>query len=361
MESQVNAITMPIPYEEAYEALEDDEDETDRQLVKTLLEISDTTFHDTGRGLRSVHAKSHALLRGELRVLELPLPYAQGMFSVPKAYPVAIRISTTPGDVLDDRVSTPRGFAMKVIGVDGERLPGSEGATTQDFVLVNGPAFLAPSAHKFLGSLKLLASTTDKIPRLKRAFSTILQGTEKALEAVGGESGTLKGLGGHPETNPLGETYFSQVPFRYGLHMAKWQIAPVSPELQALQDVPVDLDDKPDGLRAAVNAHFAVHGGEWELRVQLCNDIEAMPIEDATVVWPEEASPFVPVARISVPPQPGWSDARSAEMDDGLAFSPWHGLAAHRPLGSVNRVRRAAYAGSAGARSTRGRCPVHEP
>ena len=360
MDAQSNAIMMPIPYDESYEALEDGEDETERALVKTLLEISDTTFKDSGQGLRSVHAKSHALLRGELRVLELPLPYAQGMFSVPKTHPVAIRMSTTPGDVLDDRVSTPRGFAMKVLGVDGERLPGSESATTQDFLLVNGPAFLAPNAHKFLGSLKLLASTTDRIPRLKRAFSALLRGTEKALEAVGGESGTLKGLGGHPETNPLGETYFSEVPFLYGLHMAKWQIAPVSPELQALKDAPVDLEAKPDGLRAALNAHFASHGGEWELRVQLCNDIEAMPIEDASVVWPEDKSPFVPVAHITVAPQTAWSDARSVEMDDGLAFSPWHGLAAHRPLGSVNRVRRAAYEGSAGARSSRGRCPVHE-
>lgn len=350
----------PIAYDAAYEVREDHEDETAHQLTKTLLEISDTTFKDSGQGLRSVHAKSHALLRGELRVLELPLPYAQGLFSTPKTYPVAIRISTSPGDVLDDRVSTPRGFALKVIGAEGERLPGSEGATTQDFLLVNGPAFLAPTAHKFLGSLKLLASTTDKIPRLKRAFSAILRGTEKALEAVGGESGTIKGMGGHPETNPLGETYFSQTPYLFGLQMAKWQIAPVSPELQALKNAPVDLNDKPDGLRAALNAHFARHGGEWELRVQLCTDNEAMPIEDATVVWSEDASPFVPVARIVVPPQPAWNDARSVEMDDGLSFSPWHGLAAHRPLGSINRVRRAAYEGSVGARSTRGRCPVHE-
>lgn len=198
------------------------------------------------------------------------------------------------------------------------------------------------------------------MPRLKRAFSAILQGTEKALAAVGGESATLKGLGGHPETNPLGETYFSAVPFLYGRYMAKWQIAPVSPELQALKDAPVDLDDKPDGLRAALNDHFAAQFGEWELRVQLCTDIASMPIEDASVEWPEERSPFVAVARITVAPQQAWNDALSHEMDDGLAFSPWHGLAAHRPLGSVNRVRRAAYAGSASARSPRGRCPVHE-
>jgi hypothetical protein len=355
------AAVLPIAYDPAFEVREEHEDRTSAEIARTLLEIADTTFADTGRGLRSVHAKSHALLRGEMRVLDVPLPFAQGLFAVPRSYPVAIRISTSPGDLLDDRVSTPRGFALKAIGVEGARLPGSEGATTQDFLLVDGPAFLAPTASRFLGSLKLLAATTDRVPRLKRAFSAVLRGTEKLLESVGGESGTLKGLGGHPTTHPLGETYFSQVPFLYGPYMAKWSIAPLSPALQALKDAPVDLRDAPDGLREAVVAHMGAHGGKWALRVQLCTDLEAMPIEDATVAWPEDRSPFVTVAHISVPPQTAWSDERSAEMDDGLAFAPWHGLAAHRPLGSINRVRRAAYESSAVARSPRGRCPVHEP
>ncbi|HEY4080216.1 MAG TPA: catalase family protein [Burkholderiaceae bacterium] len=352
----------PILYNEACEQIEPGEAETGESLLKTLLEISETTFKDTGRGLRSVHAKSHGLLKGTLTVAELGEPFAQGMFMQPgQALPVLIRLSTTPGDLLDDRVSTPRGFAMKVIGVSGKRLPGSETAVTQDFLLVNGPTFLAPNAKKFLSSLKLLAATTDKVPRLKRAFSTVLQGTEKALEAMGGESGALKGLGGHPETHILGETFYSAVPFLYGRHMAKWQIVPVSAALLALKDQLVDLKDKPDGLREAVVDFFKTNGAEWELRVQLCTNLDTMPIEDASVRWPEEESPFVAVARITVPPQAAWSDDHSSQMDDGLAFSPWHGLAAHRPLGSINRVRRSAYAGSAHARSPRGRCPVHEP
>jgi len=46
---------------------------------------------------------------------------------------------------LDDSVSTPRGLARKVIGVEGERREGSEGDVTQDYVLINGPAFGAPN------------------------------------------------------------------------------------------------------------------------------------------------------------------------------------------------------------------------
>jgi hypothetical protein len=352
----------PLEYRDSYEKLEEHEDRTQSELIATLLQISDKTFEDSGKGLRSVHAKSHALLRGSMTVLDVPLPYAQGLFAAPgKRFPVLVRISTSPGDLLDDRVSTPRGFALKVLGVDGPRLPGSERDTTQDFLLVDGPAFLAPTAEKFLGSLKLLASTTDRMPNLKRAFSALLRGTEKLIEAAGGESGTIKGLGGHPETHPLGETYFSQVPFLYGLHMAKWSVAPVSPALRALKDAPVDLDGKPDGLRAAIAAQLSAQPAQWELRVQLCTDLESMPIEDASVAWPEDKSPFVAVALIDVAPQPSWNEELSATLDDGLAFSPWHGLAAHRPLGSINRVRRAAYGSSAGARSPRGRCPVHEP
>lgn len=355
-------INAPIPYDSSCENVAPEEAETAEQLLQTLLEISDKTYEDTGLALRSVHAKSHGLLQGTMTVLDLESPFSQGLFAEPrKSYPVLIRLSTTPGDLLDDRVSTPRGFAMKVVGVEGERLPGSEEARTQDFLLVNGPSFLAPDARSFLGSLKLLAATTDRVPRLKRAFSALLQGTEKALEALGGESGALKGLGGHPQTHLLGETFYSAVPYLYGQHMAKWQVAPISPALQALTGQPVGLNDRPDGLREAVADYFAEHGAEWDLRVQLCTDLTTMPIEDASVRWPEAQSPFVTVARIVVPPQLSWSPELSARMDDGLAFSPWHGLAAHRPLGSINRARRRAYEGSAQARSTRGRCPMHEP
>lgn len=62
---------------------------------------------------------------------DLPDQYAQGAFDWHRKMPVVMRFSTTPGDVLDDKVSTPRGLALKLIGVDGERLPGREGDIPQ--------------------------------------------------------------------------------------------------------------------------------------------------------------------------------------------------------------------------------------
>ena len=352
----------PLPYDPSFEFEEEGEADTVAGLLDSLKTISTTTYEHSGHASRSVHAKSHGLLLGELTVVDgLPAVYAQGLFAAAASYPVAMRLSTTPGDMLDDKVSTPRGLGMKVVGVPGARVEGSEGDVTQDFVLVNGPAFLAPTAKKFLASLKPLVATTDRAPNLKRAFSAVLRGTEKVIEAVGGESATIKSMGGHPETHPLGETYFSQAPILFGPYMAKVSLAPVAPELTALTGQEVDLSGTPDGLRKAVVEHFATRGGVWELRVQLCVNLDKMPIEDASVEWMEEDSPWVTVARVQARPQAAWSEELSRVVDDGMQFNPWHALAAHRPLGSIMRVRKHAYAMSRRFRAERNGVALQEP
>jgi hypothetical protein len=121
------------------------------------------------------------------------------------------------------------------------------------------------------------------------------------------------------------------------------------------------VNGKPNGLREAVIAFFAENSAEWELRVQLCVDLGSMPIEDSSVPWPQVISPYRAVARIMVPRQLAWSDARSRAIDDGMAFSPWHGIAAHRPIGSIMRVRKVAYELSAKFRADRNGGQTLEP
>lgn len=358
----MNTSKPPVPYQPAFEHLEDDEAETQQQLVETLLGISEKVHADEGHAFRSVHAKSHGVLRGTFEVLPgLPPELAQGVCAHPASYPFVLRLSTTPGDLLEDSVSTPRGLALKLVGVTGERLPGSEGEVTQDFVMVNGPVFSAPTAKRFLKSLKLLAATTDHTPGLKKALSAALRGLEKLAEKAGHESATLKSLGGHPATHPLGETYFTQVPLLWGPYMAKLSLAPVSPGLLALKDAAITLKGHPDALREAVSDYFAREDAVWELRVQLCTDTATMPLEDASVEWPQDESPYVAVARITAPQQAAWEGEREQATEDALSFSPWHGIAAHRPLGSVMRIRRAAYAAAARFRNERNATPVREP
>jgi hypothetical protein len=106
---------------------------------------------------------------------------------------------------------------------------------------------------------------------------------------------------------------------------------------------------------------FGRNGGVWEVRAQLCTDLEHMPIENAAVVWSEEVSPYRRIARITVKPQLAWSKARSSAVDDGMSFAPWHGLAAHRPLGGIMRVRKAVYEEAKKFRAERNGRVIQEP
>ena len=352
----------PIPYNPNDEHPEPGEARLGQELIETMRGIQETTFKDHGHALRSVHAKSLGIFEGELKVFnDLTPDFAQGLFRPGANYPVIMRMSTIPGDILDDDVTTPRGLAVKILGVEGERLPGSEGDETQDFVLVNGPYFQAGSAKQFLASLKLLAATTDKVEGLKKVVSAMNRTLEAGLEAIGGKSANLKAMGGQPMTHPLGDSFFSQAALRYGDYVAKISVSPSSPELKALTEQKVDLKDRPDGMREEVANHIAQFGGEWDLRVQLRTRHEDMPIEDPSKEWSQDHSPYLPVGRITVKPQPGWSEARSHTVDDGLSFSPWHGIQAHQPLGVIMRLRKDAYAAAAQFRGEHNGCPMHEP
>jgi hypothetical protein len=81
----------------------------------------------------------------------------------------------------------------------------------------------------------------------------------------------------------------------------------------------------------------------FEFQVQLRTCEQTMPVEDATVEWPEYESPYRTVAHLLLPRQE-IARLRQQEVYQKLSFNVWHALAAHRPLGGINRVRRRAYA-----------------
>ncbi len=354
--------TQPVRFAPSVETIADDEAETLASLKDSFREILETTSQDYAHAVRAVHAKAHGIARGTLTIADgLPETLAQGIFAQPGRHEAVLRISTNAGDILDDSVSLPRGVALKILDVQGDRLPGSEGETTQDFIMVNAPVFAAPDPKAFSKNLKLLAKTTDRFDGVKKAMSATFRVVESALEAVGAESATLKTLGGAKPVHPLGETYFSQTPLRYGDYIAKVALFPVSPALTRLTGDTVDITARPDALREVVREELIEHGSVWELRVQLNTDLDAMPIEDATVEWDQQGSPFVTVATLEVAPQISWEHGVTDHTDDALAYSVWHGVVDHQPLGGVNRVRKETYELSAGFRGTFNGCPMHQP
>ena len=353
--------SQPVAYTPDVEDVQPDEQKTIAGLNEAFDTILTKTAEDYQHAVRSVHAKSHGILEGVMTVnADLPPELAQGLFARPGEHKVHMRLSTNAGDILPDVIGLPRGLAIKVLDVEGERLPGAEGST-QDFVMVNGKVFQAKTADKFLGNLKMLAKTTDKMEGTKKVVAAVSSGINTALQAVGIESTKIASLGGAPNVDPLGETYYSVTPFRYGDYIAKFSIAPVSPSLTALEGNKIDAHDRPDAIRETVQAEMKGIDGAWAFRVQLCRDLKAQPVEDPTTEWKEEDAPFQTVAIIRAQPQDSWAPERVQAVDEEMRFGVWTGLKAHQPLGNINRARKEPYQHSAQFRAGFNRCPIHEP
>jgi hypothetical protein len=98
----------------------------------------------------------------------------------------------------------------------------------------------------------------------------------------------------------------------------------------------------------------------FDFMVQVQTDAHLMPIEDATVKWPERLSPYVPVARLRLHSERFDSDSQ-LRFADGLRFNPWHSLPDHRPLGNSNRARFRMYYELAKLRQSMNRVEHIEP
>lgn len=365
--SQTRQARPPLPnsryvrYHDDVEMREDDEDSTIDGIIEAMRGESRITEERYGKAVRTSHAKSHGLAKGELRVLDdLPPALRQGLFADAKSYPAIVRLAHVPGEFLDDsKVSTPRGMAIKLFDVEGDKLPSHAGQVTQDFLLDTGRVFPSLGPKSFLATIKSLEMATPAPEILKQVVSVTSRATNAALNAVGANSPNLDFFG-HPPRHPLSETYYSQTPYRYGDYIAKIRVRPVTPALVDMQGEKLDVGDDENALRTAVTTYFRAHPAEYEVAVQLCTDLDDMPIENAHSEWDEDDSPYIPVARLLLPAQDAYSPARQAWVE-ALSFNPAHTLQAHRPLGGINRARLKAYGLMAAARRQHNGASVAEP
>ena len=129
---------------------------------------------------------------------------------------------------------------------------------------------------------------------------------------------------------------------RHGDYIAKVRFAPVAAFAQGVVQRVLDLGSAPEVYRPALIAELQARPYEFDIQVQLCADLSQMPVENVTVEWPEQLSPFVTVAKLRLPQQ-DISGADNLEQMDALSFTPWRVTGEHRPLGNIMRVRKEVY------------------
>ncbi len=275
---------------------------------------------------RGFHAKAHGCLWGALVPWPDRDPRARfGIFADPAASrPVWVRLSNGVGWVQDDRKNDARGMAVKVMNVPGKKYAPDE-ESTQDFLMTNSPTPVGKNAEEFMAFAH--ANAKGLFPSLLFLMGHPVSGAPALLKTS-------------PIQSSVTVQYWSGGAYHLGAHQTiKYTAKPCdgSPSRTL-------LEDKPDYLMHDLAA--AAKGGVcYTLYAQFQVDPEQTPIENAAREWSEEVAPLVRVADIRLPPQ-DIDSARERAFCDSLAFTPWHSIAAHKPMGHINRAREFVYGAS---------------
>jgi hypothetical protein len=289
-------------------------------------------------------------VRASFTVLDaIPADLSHGLFATPGRKDAWVRFSNSGKRPAPDTDGDGRGMAIKVLDVPGEKiLPAERTATTQDFLLINHPVFFVGTAGQYEQFLRHDENDRplDYFLNIARPSTWHLRGLDIARQIV-----TKK------VTSPLEIAYFSMTPFRHGPEnqAVKYRARPCTDETTPLARAP-----SPTYLRERMSTHLAARDACFVFEAQKQVDADRMPIEDATVLWREDRSPFVPLARIVIPVQTFESDAQMTFCEN-LSFTPWHALPAHRPLGGLNRIRRAVYEATSALRHEKNGVARREP
>ncbi|HUQ70289.1 MAG TPA: catalase family protein [Planctomycetaceae bacterium] len=342
----------PLPYTSDAESVPYDEAVDIEKILQLIQRALQEKERRTGTRQRDVHVKMHGCATSLFQVLnDLPLELRQGLFQEPKSYPASVRFSNSSPVALADAVPDGRGMAIQVENIAGEFLPAwNPTAPTQDFVMVNHPVFIARDVKDYF-RLQVARLESESHP-LRGPAGALTNGSWNPAQWKWREAWSAVQVALQPPSHPLANTYYSMVPIRFGDYIAKYRVRLKTNNQHKLRgNALLAVMRKRDGLRDVLEQSIRLQEVVFEFQVQLRTSAQTMPIEDATVRWPEGVSPYQTVAALTLPIQDITAHRQAGER---RSFSVWHALEAHRPLGGINRVRRQAYALSASWRDAVG-------
>lgn len=301
------------------------EEEITQQVTSTMTAFLFRHYRDR-IAERAGNTKTYGLVKARFEVLpDLSEELRVGVFQPGKSYPTYVRFGG-PGPLATPDIENNGilSLGVKLMGVGGEKLIDDE-QHTQDFICLGAPTFTTPNV---IENLKL----QQHIGRDTPIFYFLNPFDSHFLDAV------MQGLYAKSYSSPLEVKYWSCVPYLFGDGRAvRYAVAPASRHKTRIPWRPSD-----DYLREAMVKTLAQREVTFDFTVQFQTDPHRMPVEDASVIWPERLSPPVKVAVLRIPAQKLDSEAQLA-FARNLSFNPWHGIGEHRPLGNQNRARKRIY------------------
>ena len=341
------------------EKIPDGEDEAiqkiidlEREILKKTISENKTMTGDNPPVPRAQHPKHHGCVRANFIVAKnVPEKFRVGVFAIPgNTFPAWIRFSNAR--TLDDRETGGHGMAIKLMEVPGEKLlPGQEDGQTQDFLLLDNPTFFIKNAIEFAefdaARLKSLGSRSPKLQLMSLIVGYFLK---HPLEFLG-----LLKIESHYSPNPLETTYWSATPYKLGTGAVKYEVAPRDSGSSITGPA-----ESPDRLRTAMKLNLQTRDAYFDFSVQAQIDPAKQPVEDPRKLWKPWETPPQNLATIHIPRQT-FDSVAQMKFCENLSFNPWRCLPDHRPLGSLNRLRKATYVALSKFRHQQSGTPSIEP
>lgn len=315
------------------EQIEKNEEKHIQEMIALMQQF--LAKRDEGKTVeRMFHPKMHGCVKASFTIEDdLPEELRRGLFARLDSYDAWVRFSSAPPRQKADYKASGRGVAIKITGVEGEFLDSSHAtAGEQDFLLTTSPV-LSPGT----------------VANYKRSMVAITKGFPHNLPYLLTPTNwrriylTLKYMRKHQHLLEI--PYFSGSPFLFGAGQAvKFSLQPVDPQQKLY---PKDKSDH--FLQERLQADLLEDSCQFNFLVQFQEDAHKEPVEDTSREW---KTPFRKLAVLTIPSQHFLREERY-QYGQKLVFSPWNGLAAHRPLGGINRARKAVYEALAAERSVR--------
>ena len=343
-----------VRYSPAIEQADPDFDENLQTVIEATKKYIEGSVKSEGlnTAVRDAHAKGYGLVRAEVEILGGLAPeYAQGIYARPGRYEALIRFSNgSPHAGADAALgSVVMGMGLKLFGIEGQKLLEDEpDSHTFDYALINAPIFFANTVEHYVFIQQLFLSAGEYFSRGKPGVHQFLHdwvtgmGTLEPEDWAWDELAAILSLKRVQSVNLLLSTYWTMAAVRHGEYVAKVRVAPTKEAAEKCVRRHLDPTSAAEVFRPALVAELQERPYEFDLQVQLCVDLEKMPVEDVTVEWPQALSPFVTVAKMRLPQQDISGDDIQKQMD-ATSITPWRVTEEHRPLGNIQRARKEVY------------------
>ncbi|MFK7000992.1 catalase family protein [Flavobacterium oreochromis] len=308
--------------------------------MQTILQEKMEKDYAKGKTKRDAHPRSLGLLKANFKIIKnLPIDLQVGIFQPGKIYKSFVRISNASGKVQSDKEKDIRGFAMKLIEIEGKRFDTTE-SHTQDFLMISHPTMPLGTIKLFRDAIYYAVKWNPLILAMKMFFT----GNGKILKELNNAKKN--------QTSPLDLTYWSTTPYMYGDKQIKFRIVPTS---NTKSELPKVLSE--NYLTENMITHLQKDIATFDFFIQPFSDEINTPIENAGIEW---NSPFIKVAEIEIPIQ-NFNTEERFDLAEQLSFSPSNSLEAHRPIGGINRARIEIYKALSKFRHERDNKPIIEP